>query len=82
MTIDIQAPDYESRMEILRQKSLTSQYGLSEKVIEYLATTINGNIRELEGVLNSVILKSDVKERELNLNEVKDLVKNNVKKRK
>jgi chromosomal replication initiator protein len=82
MTIDIQAPDYESRMEILRQKSLTSQYGLSEKVIEYLATTINGNIRELEGVLNSVILKSDVKERELNLNEVKDLVKNNVKKKK
>lgn len=82
MTIDIQAPDYESRIEILRQKSQTTQHGLSEKVIEYLATTINGNIRELEGVLNSVILKSDVKERELTLNEVKDLVKNNVKKKK
>ncbi len=82
MTIDIQAPDYESRIEILRQKSNSSQFALTEKVIEYLATTINGNIRELEGVLNSVILKSDVRGRELTLNEVKDLVKNNVKKKK
>ena len=82
MTIDIQAPDYESRIEILRHKSITSEFALTEKVIEYLATTINGNIRELEGVLNSVILKSEVKGRELTLNEVKDLVKNNVKKKK
>jgi len=82
MTIDIQAPDYESRIEILRQKSNSSEFALTEKVIEYLATTINGNIRELEGVLNSVILKSDVRGRELTLNEVKDLVKNNVKKKK
>lgn len=82
MTIDIQAPDYESRIEILRQKSNSSDFALTEKVIEYLATTINGNIRELEGVLNSVILKSDVRGRELTLNEVKDLVKNNVKKKK
>ncbi len=82
MTIDIQAPDYESRMEILRHKSSKSQFTLTEKVIEYLATTINGNIRELEGVLNSVVLKSEVKGRELNLNEVKDLVKNNIKKKK
>ena len=82
MTIDIQAPDYESRMEILRHKSASSQFALTEKVVEYLATTINGNIRELEGVLNSVVLKSEVKGRELTLNEVKDLVKNNVKKKK
>ena len=82
MTIDIQAPDYESRAEILRKKSLASNYALTDKVIEFLATTINGNIRELEGVLNSVILKSEVKGRELNLNEVKDLVKNNIKKKK
>lgn len=82
MTIDIQAPDYESRIEILRHKSASGEFALTEKVIEYLATTINGNIRELEGVLNSVILKSEVKGRELTLNEVKDLVKNNVKKKK
>lgn len=82
MTIDIQAPDYESRTEILRHKSQSSEFALTDKVIEYLATTINGNIRELEGVLNSVILKSEVKGRELTLNEVKDLVKNNVKKKK
>ena len=34
-------------------------------------------IRELEGVLNSIILKSEVRGRELTLNEAKDLVKNN-----
>tara|TARA_B100000378_G_scaffold278023_1_gene279950 strand:+ start:424 stop:1773 length:1350 start_codon:yes stop_codon:yes gene_type:complete len=82
MNIDIQAPGYEARVQIIKKKSEASNFGLSDKVIEFLASTVTGNIRELEGVFNSVVLKSDMKGREITLAEAKDLVKNNIKKRK
>jgi chromosomal replication initiator protein len=50
--------------------------------IEFLATTIDGNIRELEGALNSIIMQSQLKGKELSLNEIKNLIKNNTKPKK
>lgn len=82
MTIDVQSPDYESRVQILKKKSELHSLYLDEKVIDFIASSVSGNIRELEGVFNSVLLKSEMKGREVSLNEVKDLVKNNIKKKK
>ena len=82
MAVDIQAPDYESRVQILTRKAEMNSLFLSEKIIDFVATSVNGNIRELEGVFNSILLKSEMKGREISLNEVKDLVKNNIKKKK
>lgn len=61
MTIDIGEPDTESRIAIVRKK--VAQHGviLSDEVTEYIATAISGSIRELEGVINSVVCHTQVK---------------------
>ncbi|MBX4198060.1 chromosomal replication initiator protein DnaA [Candidatus Parcubacteria bacterium] len=82
MIVDIPHPDQESRAAILRAKSKMQNFELSTDNIEYLASTIDGNIRELEGALNSVIMHSQLKGRELNVNEIKNLIKDNSKPKK
>ena len=82
MIVDIPTPDNESRAAIVRTKSSSSPYQLSKEVVDYLAYTVTGNIRELEGIINSITLQSQLKERELSLFEVKNFVKNNTKPKK
>lgn len=82
MIIDIPQPDHESRMAILKTKSQILGFELSDEIIQFLASTITGNIRELEGVLNSVVCQSQLKNKELNINEVKNLIKNSAKPKK
>ena len=52
---DIQAPDTETRIAILRKKSQMERYDISDDVLEYIANNIESNIRELEGALNRII---------------------------
>lgn len=61
MTVDIGEPDPESRMAIVRKKAASNGVLLSEEVIEYIATSISGSIRELEGVVNSIVCHTQVK---------------------
>ncbi|HZS43230.1 MAG TPA: chromosomal replication initiator protein DnaA [Candidatus Paceibacterota bacterium] len=79
MIVDIPPPDHESRVAILETKSRAHNFSLSQEVSQYLATSIQGNIRELEGILNSLIHQSEVRGRELNLLEIKTLIKNSAK---
>jgi chromosomal replication initiator protein len=81
MIVDIPAPDQESRAAILRAKAAQNHLTLSEEVIEHLAETINGNIRELEGALNSIMCQSQLLGRILALDEVKDIIKNSARPR-
>lgn len=55
LTVDIQAPDYETRMAILRKKEELDGYNIDNEVIKYIATNIKSNIRELEGALTKVV---------------------------
>ncbi|MBQ7942621.1 MAG: chromosomal replication initiator protein DnaA [Lachnospiraceae bacterium] len=55
---DIQAPDYETRMAILRKNAETYDRPVDDEIIQYIATNIKSNIRELEGALNKVIAKA------------------------
>ncbi len=82
MIIDVPHPDHESRAAILRAKAKMQNFELNTEIIEYLASTIDGNIREIEGVLNSVIMQTQLKGRELNVNDIKNLIKNNTKPKK
>jgi len=78
MIVDIQAPDNESRVEILKSKVRLNNFYLSDGVIEHIANEIKGNIRELEGIFNSIICQSQLKGRELNLQEIRSLIKTNI----
>ena len=55
LTADISLPDYETRMDILRKNVELDNFTIDDKVIEYIATNIKSNIRELEGALNKLI---------------------------
>ncbi len=82
MIVEIPSPDLESRIQIFKIKSSLMNFSLSPEIIEYLASSIEGNIRELEGVLNSIICQSKLKGRDLTVTEIKDLIKNNIKPKK
>jgi chromosomal replication initiator protein len=82
MIVDIPTPDHESRMTILRTKAQTNSIALPQETIDFLASTIEGNIRELEGVLNSIVCQTQLKGKELSLNEIRNLIKNNAKPKK
>lgn len=82
MTVDIPAPDHESRLAILTTKSAQQGLTLPQEVIDYLAHTINGNIRELEGVLNTLSIHSQLKGKEITLTDVRNYIKNNTKPKK
>lgn len=52
---DIQAPDYETRMAILRKNAENFDRKIDEEIIKYIATNIKSNIRELEGAFNKIL---------------------------
>ena len=81
MTVDITEPDYESRLAVLKAKSSELNIDIPLDVLEYIAQSVNGNIRELEGSLNTVICQIQLKNG-LTINEVKKLVRNNIKPKK
>jgi chromosomal replication initiator protein len=55
MTIDMQTPDFETRCAILQTKAGSMELELPRDVVEFLATRVQNNIRELEGALNQLI---------------------------
>lgn len=76
MIIDISPADTESRMAILKTKARINNFNLSDETASYLASSVDGSIRELEGVLNTIICQSQLKGRDLSLSEIKQHTKN------
>lgn len=82
MIVDIPAPDLESRAAILRSKSAQSNIVLHDEVVEHLAKSIEGNVRELEGALNTIMCQSQLLGRALSIDEVRTIIKNSSRPRK
>ena len=82
MTVQITEPDYESRIAIIKAKFESTNCIIEPEIVSYLAETLEGNIRELEGSLNTVVMQSQLKNKSLSLTEVKALIKNNIKPKK
>jgi len=82
MIVDLPAPDIESRAAILRAKSAQNSITLADDVVDHLAATIEGNVRELEGALNSIMCQSQLLGRVLNIDEVRTIIKNSSRPRK
>ena len=60
MTIDIQMPDFETRCAIITAKAGLSGVTLNQETVDFLATNVKTNIRELEGVLNQLLAYADL----------------------
>ncbi|MCI7791945.1 MAG: chromosomal replication initiator protein DnaA [Lachnospiraceae bacterium] len=72
---DIQPPDYETRMAILRKNAETYDKEIDDEIIKYIATNIKSNIRELEGALNKVMANARLNKKELTLALAEDALK-------
>lgn len=75
MIVPITGPDHESRVAILKTKASQSLFLLPDDIAHYLADAVSGNIRELEGILNMIVCKKELENRELSLADIKALVK-------
>ena len=79
--IDIQAPDYETRMAILRNKA--EKNGMKDipvEILVYIAENIVSNVRELEGALNKLRIYSNLNDEELTLDLAKETLKDLISK--
>ncbi|MBI2676708.1 MAG: chromosomal replication initiator protein DnaA [Candidatus Yanofskybacteria bacterium] len=74
MIADINTPDFETRLAILKLKTKQKDIALDENVLGYIATNIQKNIRELEGALNRIIAVSQIYNKNLDVKEVKKLL--------
>ena len=57
---DVGSPDYETRMAILRRRCEMDRFSLPDEILDYIASNIKSNIRELEGALNKLIAYSNL----------------------
>ncbi len=79
LSADLQVPDYETRYKILKKKVYNDGIELKDEVIEYVATHIQNNVRELEGALISLLAQSTLNKKEISLELAKDLIEKLIK---
>ncbi len=71
---DIQPPDYETRIAILRKKAHLEQLNVSDDILLFIAKKIQSNIRELEGALNRVVIHCKLHNNELNIDTASQII--------
>lgn len=74
LSADLQAPDFETRMAILKKKTYNDGIELPDEVLEYISTHIADNIRELEGALISLLAQSTLNKKEITLDLTKEMI--------
>ena len=72
---DIQPPDYETRVAILRKNAEIYHRQIDEEIIDYIATNIKSNIRELEGAFNKIIAFAKLNKVDLTLTSAEEALK-------
>ncbi len=79
LSADLQVPDFETRISILKQKTYKDGIEMPQEVLEYIASHITNNIRELEGALISLLAQSTLNKKEITLELAKQMIDKLVK---
>ncbi|OGX01288.1 MAG: chromosomal replication initiation protein DnaA [Omnitrophica bacterium RIFCSPLOWO2_02_FULL_45_16] len=79
LVTDVQPPDFETRMAILKKKSERETITLPDDVYYFLAEKIKSNIRELEGALIRIVAYAKLVGKEISVDMVKDVLKDMIK---
>ena len=77
--MEIPEPDTESRISIIKAKIEQLAFNLDDEIVQHIAENVRGNIRELEGILNMIVCKSQLKGKAISLPDVRALIKHNVR---
>jgi chromosomal replication initiator protein len=72
---DIQAPEFETRVAILRKKAANERISIPEEVVEYMASRISSNIRELEGTLIRVTAFANLNRQAIDMDLIQTVLK-------
>ncbi|MBE0559114.1 MAG: chromosomal replication initiator protein DnaA, partial [Proteobacteria bacterium] len=75
LTADIQPPDLETRIAILRKKSEENTLDLPQEVVDFIASNVTTNIRELEGCLISLLARASLEARDVDLTLARDVLR-------
>ena len=76
LVVDIQLPDYETRLDILKKKVLLKGIKIKQEILESLSNKLYHNIREMEGSLNKILAFSELTGKELDIESVEELLGN------
>ena len=79
LSAELQTPNFETRISILKNKLFRDGVEIDDEVTEYVAKNINSNIRELEGAIISLIAQSSFNKVEITLSLAKDVINKFVK---
>ncbi|WP_372776018.1 chromosomal replication initiator protein DnaA [Mangrovibacterium sp.] len=79
LTAELSVPDFETRMEILKRKTYKDGIEINDEVLEYIASHISNNVRELEGALVSLLAQSTLNKKEVTIELASDMVNKLVK---
>jgi chromosomal replication initiator protein len=79
LTADLQEPDFETKLAIIHNKMESDGIEIPREVAEYLAYSVDTNLRDMEGVLNSLIFHATLLKKEIDLELAKEVLKNIVK---
>ncbi len=74
LSAELQTPDYETRKAILNHKIYNDGIEMSEEVVEYIATHITSNVRELEGAMISLLAQSTLNRKDITLDLAKSII--------
>ena len=74
LTADLQQPDFETRMAIIHSKLEAHNIAMGDDLVEYIAHSVDTNIRELEGVLTSLMAHAALKQRAIDLELAKQVL--------
>lgn len=75
LLVDISPPNYETRMAILKKKEELEGYNVDDEILDYIATNVKSNIRELEGSLNKLVAYSNLTHSHISLSFAEDVLK-------
>ena len=75
MVVSVTPPDHQSRLAIVRTKAAAHNVVLPDEVLDYLAGAIEGNVRELEGALNTLLIQLEMRQEPLTINDAKMLLR-------
>ena len=79
LSAELQKPDFETRVSIVKNKLYRDGVEMSDEVVEYIAKNIKTNVRELEGAIISLIAQSSFNKKEITLGLAKEIVEKFVK---
>ncbi|OGS55461.1 MAG: hypothetical protein A3K60_05540 [Euryarchaeota archaeon RBG_19FT_COMBO_56_21] len=75
LTTDLQSPDGDTRVKILRVKAQEKNLKLSEEIIQYIAERVTLNVRELESTITKIVAFSSIMKLDIDLNLISDILK-------